>query len=637
MLTPPDHPPKPRPAFRVGIIGHRPNRLAAADLPVLKSRLADIVLMAANALLQSAGTGAFTDEKPLLRLVTSLAEGADRLFVQALLDDPRIAALPIELAFSCPLPFFQPEYEQDFSPPAALHPAALQEFHALLDAMRRRAAVDLFELDGSHAAGAAPYAAAGRVIINQSDLLLFVWDGRWLGEAGGTEEMLRLAAATGVPTVWIDAHAPHHAALLPPAVAFAPPIQGERVVPPNADLTRSLPRLITGALDLPAPEPPAPHDAQHHPRHTPRAERAITFKDFRAERPPRFRFPILWRAFHTLVSGSFKRHPPTPLPGPQSTPAVTAAAGYFDPLFAWPDRLAVYYADVYRSAFVLSYSLAALAVGFSLLPLVNTWEETPVILCGILELLTILTILAIVFRGRFRRWHERWIDYRFAAELIRHVRLALPLGGARFFPRLPAHLATYGHPAATWMAWYTHAHERAFGLPAARLDRPHLHAALHQLQTLLQNQVAYHRDNADRYHRIEHRLHFTGILLLTLTLLACALHLAAELSHHLHFLPSGFLSFISGFFPAFGGAIVGISNQGEFRRIAKRSLSMQQQLSHLLSRLQNLQSALDGPNPHHRQLSTEAATLASQAARLMVNETLDWRVVLLDRPLELHA
>ena len=58
---------------------------------------------------------------------------------------------------------------------------------------------------------------------------------------------------------------------------------------------------------------------------------------------------------------------------------------------------------------------------------------------------------------------------------------------------------------------------------------------------------------------------------------------------------------------------------------------------HVLARVQNLQTALDGPNPHHRQLSTEAALLASQAARLMINETLDWRIVLLDRPLELHA
>jgi hypothetical protein len=197
------------------------------------------------------------------------------------------------------------------------------------------------------------------------------------------------------------------------------------------------------------------------------------------------------------------------------------------------------------------------------------------------------------------------------------------------------------------MAWYTHAHERAFGLPAARLDKPHLLAALHRLETLLHEQVAYHQQSAHRYHRLEHRLHFAGIILLTATLIACALHLSAEASEHLHWLSPRLLAFLSGFLPALGAAIVGITNQGEFRRIAKRSLSMEQQLSQLLNRVHKLQTAVDtpasapapahAPFPLHRQFSTDAALLASQAARLMVNETLDWRVVLLDRPLELHA
>ncbi len=652
-LHPADHPAKPRLAYRIGIVGHRPNRLAAADLPTLRQSLATVVYLAAKQLVDAAAANAphFTPERPLLRLVTSLAEGADRLLARAVLEDPRIAALPVDLAFSCPLPFFREEYEQDFAPPAALQADSLQDFRELLEALQKRAAVDVFELDGAHAAGPAAYAAAGRVVVNQSDLLVLVWDGRHHGESGGTEEMITFAATVGIPIAWIDAHAPHPAALLHPPVAIPLPPPGKRLTPPAANLESALPRAIAATLNLPAAESAEPHGLAHSHAHTPRAERSITFADFLAERPPRFRFPVLWKVFRTLIGGSVPAAPDPATPAPAASPAIGAAAARFGPLFAWPDRLAVHYADVYRSAFVVYYLLAAAAVAFVLLPLVCGWEGRRAMFCGVAELLTILTILAIVFRGRSRRWHERWIDYRFAAELLRQVRLALPLGGGHPFPRLPAHLATYGHPAASWMAWYTHAHERAFGLPAARLDKPHLHAALHQLETLLREQVAYHQQSAHRYHRLEHRLHFAGIILLTATLIACALHLSAEASEHLHWLSPRLLAFLSGFLPALGAAIVGITNQGEFRRIAKRSLSMEQQLSQLLTRVHKLQSALDAPAPAHpsahppahtptplpRQFSTDAALLASQAARLMVNETLDWRVVLLDRPLELHA
>jgi hypothetical protein len=648
-LLPPDHPAKPRLAYRIGIVGHRPNRLVAADLPLLQQSLATVVFLAARQLVDAAAANAphFTPERPLLRLVTSLAEGADRLFARAVLDDPRIAALPVDLAFSCPLPFFREEYQQDFAPPAALQRDSLNDFQHLLDAMTTRAAVDVFELDGARSAGPAAYAAAGRVVVNQSDLLVLVWDGRHHGESGGTEEMISFAASAGIPIVWIDAHAPHHAALLHPPVAIPLPPPGKRLTPPAANLDAALPRAVAAILDLPVGETREPRGLAHPHAHTSRADRAITFADFRAEQPPRFRFPVLWKAFRTLVGGALPAEPDPVTPAPPVSHAVTAAAARFGPLFDWPDRLAVHYADVYRSAFVLYYFLAAAAVAFVLLPLVSGWEGRRAMLCGAAELLTILTILAIVFRGRSRRWHERWIDYRFAAELLRHVRLALPLGGGHPFPRLPAHLATYGHPAASWMAWYTHAHERAFGLPAARLDKPHLLAALHRLETLLHEQVAYHQQSAHRYHRLEHRLHFAGIILLTATLIACALHLSAEASEHLHWLSPRLLAFLSGFLPALGAAIVGITNQGEFRRIAKRSLSMEQQLSQLLNRVHKLQTAVDtpasapapahAPFPLHRQFSTDAALLASQAARLMVNETLDWRVVLLDRPLELHA
>ena len=90
----------------------------------------------------------------------------------------------------------------------------------------------------------------------------------------------------------------------------------------------------------------------------------------------------------------------------------------------------------------------------------------------------------------------------------------------------------------------------------------------------------------------------------------------------------------SGFFPALGAALEGINNQGEFRRIEKRSDAMSKRLHHLLKKAIKLQNALSThTNNSDDPMSLQLTTLANEAARLMVKEVLDWRVIFLDRPL----
>jgi hypothetical protein len=94
------------------------------------------------------------------------------------------------------------------------------------------------------------------------------------------------------------------------------------------------------------------------------------------------------------------------------------------------------------------------------------------------------------------------------------------------------------------------------------------------------------------------------------------------------------LTSLCGFFPALGAALAGINNQGEFRRIARRSEAMHDQLQMLLSNIQALrQEVASWARPGSGAHTARAVLLAGDAAGLMVNEVLDWRVVLLDRPL----
>jgi hypothetical protein len=187
------------------------------------------------------------------------------------------------------------------------------------------------------------------------------------------------------------------------------------------------------------------------------------------------------------------------------------------------------------------------------------------------------------------------------------------------------------------MAWYVLAVERALGLPSAVVNKEYLEAYLTHLASLLAGQVKHHETNAEQCHRVEERLHRSGVLLFGITLICCGMHFVPTFWHGLEY-PEwllALLTFLCGFTPALGAALAGISTQGEFRRISKRSRAMQAQLSVLLERIENLREKLNTVlGQSAEQCSPLAAALAGSAARLLINEVLDWRVVFLDQPLK---
>jgi hypothetical protein len=97
---------------------------------------------------------------------------------------------------------------------------------------------------------------------------------------------------------------------------------------------------------------------------------------------------------------------------------------------------------------------------------------------------------------------------------------------------------------------------------------------------------------------------------------------------------SPMLTFFAAFLPALGAALAGIANQGEFRRIARRSMAMKEQLDRFLREAAVVRGRLHSGAIAPAQSFDEAAALSADAARLLINEVLDWRVVVLDRPLQ---
>ena len=171
----------------VGVTGHRPDRLARADLPELRARVGE-----ALSSLQAGSRGQVT-------LISALAEGADQLAAEV--------AMAAGIPFVCPLPFPIESYVQDFS-----SGGARRSFRTLL-----AQAAEVEELPGSRGSPdgeVAAYSAVGARIVDRSDVLLAIWDGAPSRGAGGTADVIGQARRAGIPVVWIAATPPHRLTIL---------------------------------------------------------------------------------------------------------------------------------------------------------------------------------------------------------------------------------------------------------------------------------------------------------------------------------------------------------------------------------------------------------------------------------------
>ena len=176
--------------LRVGVTGHRPNRMPEAQWERNKSDLAEAMAKIEE---MHRGRGRI--------LLSGLAEGADRMaaFV-ALGRGWRLGAI---------LAFHRTRFEEDFP-----NPFAIGEFRALL------AASDTVEEPGRSAHRGKPpedgYHAVGQRLLEQSHVLIAVWDGEGSRGKGGTVDVMEEARARGIPVVWVHASKPQRPRWLAP-------------------------------------------------------------------------------------------------------------------------------------------------------------------------------------------------------------------------------------------------------------------------------------------------------------------------------------------------------------------------------------------------------------------------------------
>jgi hypothetical protein len=108
-------------------------------------------------------------------VITSLAEGADRFVTEMIA--ARGGAIEVVL------PLAVEDYERDFA-----SEASVAEFTALL---ARASAVSI--VDADHGSREAAYEAAGRAMVERSDVVIALWDGRPARGRGGTADIIQYA------------------------------------------------------------------------------------------------------------------------------------------------------------------------------------------------------------------------------------------------------------------------------------------------------------------------------------------------------------------------------------------------------------------------------------------------------------
>lgn len=594
---------KPRLCLTVGVTGHREHKLVGVDIVALTATVTR-TLSQLHQSLRAVGKHhhtAFSDEPAQLRMVSALADGADTIVAKA--------ALAAGWRVDACLPFPRDEYANDFSE-GAHH----DDFVALLEK-----ASSTFELPGTHAEATAAYEAVGRLVLEQCDVLLALWDGDPNRGRGGTSRVVADAVARHIPVVHIHTHVEEPVQLLWTGLSDAEIEQPSVEIVPRAALDKAIPQVVA-ALTVP-------------PEHKVDTRMLMQFyRERAATSTPAMPYPLL-----LAMTGvrPLSRRDLKPMQAEASTQelqallARTAATDSFATNLARrygvADTAASYFAQIFRSGFVANFTLAAMAVILALSGLLAPALKLPIIVG---ELVCVILILINTHAGKRFGWHERWMDNRHLAEQLRALAFTSGLGDLG----LRSHTTHAGRDAAAvpgWVGWLARATARETGLPDVNADNTYLTRVRDTTLQLITEQIAYQHANAARMHKLEHRLHAAGEFLFGGTIIACVAWIVVKLLG----LPMGvvgtvgmteIVTFLTAVLPALGASIYGIRMQGDFAGVAFRS-----QVT--VTRLERLKRAINDDPLDYARLSVRLRNLAD----IMLTDVSNWRTTYQARPLAL--
>jgi hypothetical protein len=554
-----EHPPKAPFALSIGVVGHRPDRLPEKGGPAYRRIEAEVARVLQEIKRKARDVcdlfpeffAGESQSSLVLRLVTALAEGADTMAAEAgLLKCYRLEAI---------LPFERENYELDFEG------GALKDFGRLFESAQSKLVLPnrrCLPPRPEDPAAKKAYEAASLTVIGNCDILLSVWDGGESRGRGGSTETLEAATGLGIPIVHIDARG-----INPTFIKWSGldkfPVQAE-----TADAVPTAP-FDEALLDLVDKLVRPPVDAVE------RKGPGRYFKGkFRAANPF-FAFALLMTALFVRFMRKTDVFPNSPDMLSMDFLKLLRPAVGADPLpsglvraYAGADAIGLYFAQFFRSAFVLNFFVASFAVVAALSSLLtpsqSRWPAAT-------EIALILFVVANTLFGRWFGWHTRWVEAREVAERLRVASMLWILG---IRPR------AFAGEEPAWTGWYVRALVRAEPLRSCVFSPDRVDGARKATIGILHDQCAYHELGARRMKRLERHLEGIGLLLFVLTGLVALDHLANDGAYLDGFLRHYFLHAwqahevaiaLSAILPALATATYGIRLIGDFEGSAKRS------------------------------------------------------------------
>lgn len=617
-----DHPPKPRLTLRVGITGHRPNKLPTAELPRIERQLRDVfaTIEAAVASAYDANKAVYADEpapdaKPYrIRLMSGFAEGADQTAT---------AACPADWTVEAILPFPKDEYLKDFEQSAAGDGRDVRpEF---LASLARAAVVTELPTPQTRNQG---YVLCGNILLRQLDLLIAVWDGE-APKPGGTGAIVQEACDGGIPVVWLATGGDHPIALIQ-SFSNGKPVHAGAGWSAEALQASLAPILAAPSADGLGERSQRARLEQFYAETWPGPTRASSFDLLKrwttGQRPLRLTIPIEAEKSMVANFAQFVDEAPAASTFSQRLKDVLA------PRYAWTDALAVQFSHLYRNAYVLAYLLAAAAV---LIAVIGAYVEHPILKLALvaLELFVVVAILQLVRYGSNNAWHERWIDYRLVAESLRYARFLAYVSEFGLINRRDL-------TNQPWTIWYIRATLREIGLPGATLDRAYQRPLLQSvLDREVREQRHWHESNVDAMQKVDHFLHhsaercfhytFGALCIGLVVLVGIIVLLPVQQEQAVLKLAKPWLLLFAAGLPALGAALAGIRVQGEFDDSKERSEKMIAELNELEATYESL---LERPPQIDR-----TANLLIETARVLSEDLAAWQELYGRKQLNLPA
>jgi hypothetical protein len=646
-------PPSPRARLTLGITGHGDaNPAFAANSPRITAALEDVFDIIQTAL------SANSDRPNVPRLHSLLAEGTDQLAARSVLARgwELVAPLPFGRRLNAAINA-RPTTPEDglalLAGAVASEPATQARARALDDLAN---AAQLFELAEHDAVISAHFLArltapedldqaqlfaamaservalAARVMIEQSDILVAVWDGASRFSVGGTGHTIYTALSLGAPVVWIDARTPEAWRILRTQESIV-----QQPAPSPAKAGALLSSLVRAALVPPASgTAKSAHGSEH---------RGPSAMDEEVWEPQSHPLSHAYRRIEALFGGD--RHPwrnlrqtyePPEAIGQGSGAGILAALKALpggDPAlpdaveagvlrrFAWADGVSARLSDIYRGSMTSNFLLSAAAIisGVAYLPFVSGDDKGPF---AAAEFLLLATILGLTWLGQKRRWHGRWFETRRVAEYFRHAPILIALGVARPVGRWPKGLDT------SWPEWYARQGLREIGLPRATITAAYLRAALENLlDTHVSRQRDYHIAKAQRLTRVHRNLDRLSELSFLLAVISVALCLGILVAGAMHLVTDEYVYHASKWFtltgvilPTLGAAIAGIRYFGDFERFAAISEVTAEKLDAVHQRIGVLLAAPEAMLDFDR-----VSDLAHTSDDIVVSEIENWQSV----------